>query len=156
MTIERKSLRFGHHALATLGAATLGATVFSIIFSIMLAMQGGGHLPGLSWLIVLTLACWLGVFILALPAAGLFFSLLWPVTRRRTPASGAICVIAGAAIGAILAPLVSPRHHGATLIQLAVFTATGVLIATAYLIIGNRLSKDSASRVSGGYDRVFE
>jgi hypothetical protein len=156
MTIERKSLRFGHHALATLGAATAGATIFSTIFLIMILLEGGGRLPGLSWLVVVTLACWFGVFIVALPAAGLVFSLLWPVTRRQTPAAGLICVIAGVAIGAVLAPLGSPRHHGASLMQLAVFSAIGALVAVAYLIIGNRFSKDTASSINPGFDTVFQ
>lgn len=156
MTIERKSLRFGHHALATLGAVTLGATIFSIIFLFMILLQGGSHVPGLPWLMIVLLACWFGVFILALPAAGLFFSLLWPVTRRRTPAAGVICVIAGVAIGAILAPMASTRHHDASLGQLAVFATTGMFIAIAYVVIGNRLSRDVAAGVSRGLATAFE
>lgn len=156
MTIERKSLRFSHHALATLGAVTLASTVFSIIFLIMIVFEGGGRVPGLSWLTIVILACWVGVFILALPAAGLFFSLLWPVTRRRTPAARMICMIAGVTIGVILAPMASPHHHGASLGQLAVFATTGVFIAIAYLTIGNRLSRDAATRVSRGLATAFE
>jgi hypothetical protein len=78
------------------------------------------------------------------------------VTRRQTPAANVICLIAGMAIGAILAPLASARHHHATLIQLGVFSVIGVLIAAAYRVIGSRLSMERSSRVAREFDTVFE
>jgi len=133
-------LRFAHHALAVLGAATIVATFFSLVWTAALAVAADGVVPGMTWLATMALLCWLGVFIVALPGAGMMLSLLWPVTRRGTPAAHIICLLAGFTLGVIVAPLASPDLHGATALQLAVFALTGAAVSACYLLIANRLS----------------
>ena len=134
---------FEHHALAVLAAAMVGSTAISLIWTTALGIAAGDRLPGLTWLVTLAVLFWLGVFIVALPSAGVILSLLWPVTRRGTVAANWICILAGAAMGIILAPLASPKLHGTTLLQLAAFAVAGAAIAASYLVIANRLSRDS-------------
>ncbi|WP_448663634.1 hypothetical protein ACG3SL_02865 [Sphingomonas sp. CJ20] len=141
MDTAKTPLRFGHHALAVLGAATLGATLFSAIWTAGLVAAAGAKLPGLTWIATAAVLCWLTVFLFALPAGGLVLSFLFPVTRRRTMAANAICLIAGAMIGVVLAPLASPALRGASPLQIAAFALTGLVIAGAYLAIGHRLSR---------------
>jgi hypothetical protein len=149
-------LRFGHHALAALGAAMLGSTIFSLIWSATLAVAAGDRMPGIAWLATLAAICWLGVFIIALPGAGVAFSLLWPITRRMTTAAKCICIGAGATIGIIFAPLSSPKFHGASIYQLCVFALTGAAIAVIYLAIIARFagSTNSASGNVGQLEPV--
>ncbi len=134
--------RFGHHAVAVLAAAMAGSTAFSLIWTTALAVATGVRSPGMTWLVTMAIACWLGVFIIALPTAGIAFSLLWPVIRRGTVASNLICMLSGTTVGIILAPLASPKLHGATLLQLAIFAAIGMAVAASYLVIANRLNRD--------------
>ena len=141
MVPKAQSLRFGHHALAVLGAAMLGSTVFSLIWSAALVIAAHNRLPGMTWLAMFTLLCWFGVFVIALPGAGLTLSLLWPITRRGTAAARWLCIIAGATMGVVLAPLASPKLHGATVIQLCIFALTGAGVAAIYLAITNRLGR---------------
>lgn len=142
MTTDLKPLRFGHHALAVLGAAMLGATVFALIWTTALAVAAYGRMPGLAWVLTLAVACWLGVFIVALPGAGIALSLVFPITRRQTVAGNCICLLVGASMGIILAPLASPKLHGATPVQLGVFALTGAAVAGFYLILGRRLGRN--------------
>jgi hypothetical protein len=133
--------RFGHHALAVLAAAMVGSTAFSLIWTTAAAVATGDRIPGLTWLVSMAVFSWLGVFIITLPSAGIVLSLLWPVTRRGTMAATWICILAGATIGIILAPLASPKLHGTTLLQLTIFMITGAAVAASYLVIANRLSR---------------
>jgi hypothetical protein len=135
--------RFGHHALAVLGAAMVGSTAFSLIWTTALGVEAADRLPGLTWLVTMAALFWLAVFIIALPSAGIILSVLWPVTRRGTVAANWICILAGATMGIILAPMASPKLQGTTLLQLAIFAVTGAGISASYLIIANRLSRDT-------------
>ncbi|MFA5970073.1 MAG: hypothetical protein WC816_12635 [Sphingomonas sp.] len=142
MITDLKPLRFGHHAFAVLGAAMLGSTVFSIILTTALAITANHRLPGAAGLATLAALFWLGVFIVALPGAGIVLTLLFPITRRRTSTANSICLIAGATTGVILAPVASLKFHGASALQIGVFALAGIAIAGFYLIIGGRLSRD--------------
>ena len=44
-------------------------------------------------------------------------------------------------MGVVLAPLASPKLHGATVIQLCIFALTGAGVAAIYLAITNRLGR---------------
>jgi len=79
----------------------------------------------------------------ALPGAGLLFSLLWPVTRRRSAATGPLCIVAGASLAVLLAPLASPKFHGATWLQLGVFACAGATIGASYFLLAKRLAPPS-------------
>lgn len=144
-------LRFIHHVLAVLAAAMLGATLFTVLWTTTLGISAGVRSPGLSWLAMLAVACWLGAFLLMLPSAAIVLSLLWPVTRRRTAAAGWICLIAGATTGIVVAPLASPKLHGATPLQLAASALLGAGVAALYRIVLNRLGRNAglAKGVSG-------
>ncbi|WEK47529.1 MAG: hypothetical protein P0Y56_04345 [Candidatus Andeanibacterium colombiense] len=145
MTGETQPRRFGHHALAVLAAAMAGSTAFSLIWTTAMAVAMGDRLPGLTWLVTMAVLFWLGAFLIALPSAGIVLSLLWPVTRRGTVAGNRICIVAGGATGLILAPLASPKMHGATLLQLAVFAVIGAGIAAAYVGMADRLGRGPRS-----------
>ncbi|OWK31805.1 hypothetical protein SPMU_01240 [Sphingomonas mucosissima] len=119
----------------------LGSTVFALIWTIALSTAPGGHFLGLTWLVTMAVLLWLSVFMIALPSAGLVLSLLWPVTRRGSAAANGICMLAGAVMGMILAPLASPQMLGTTAIQLTVFAAVGAVVAASYVVIANRLSR---------------
>lgn len=121
----------------------LGSTIFALIWSATLAVAAGDRMPGIAWLATLAAICWLGVFIIALPGAGIVFSLLWPITRRMTTAAKCVCIGAGATSGIIFAPLSSPKLHGASIYQLCVFALTGAAIAVIYLVIIVRLAGSS-------------
>lgn len=141
MTGNAPPLRFTQHALAVLAAALLGATLFAVLWTTALGITAGVRSPGLTWLAMLAVACWLGTFMLMLPSAAIVFSLLWPVTRRRTAAAGWICLVAGAATGILLAPLASPKLHGTTPLQLAAFAAIGAGVAALYRVLLKRLGR---------------
>jgi hypothetical protein len=137
MSTDSRPLRFSHHALAVLGPAMLGSTVFSLIWTVTLAVAANGQVPRL---VMLGILFWLGVFMIALPAAGFALSLLFPIVRRQTFVANCICLVAGATTGIILAPLGSAKLHGATLLQICTFAFTGAAVAGFYLIIGRRLN----------------
>lgn len=98
---------------------------------------------GLTWLVTLAAAFWLPMFTIALPSAGMILTLLWPVTRRGTVAANWICILAGATMGIILAPLASPKLLGTTMLQFTAFAVSGVAIAASYLLVANRLNRDA-------------
>ena len=139
MITKSKPLGFGRHALAVLGAVMLGSTIFSLIWSAGLAFAIGDRLPGVGWLLAMTIAAWLGVFIIALPTAGILLSLLWPITRSGTIAARGLCVLAGVTAGILASPLASPKFAGATLSQMGIFALTGAVIAAIYLLILQRV-----------------
>lgn len=132
----------------------LGSTIFSLIWTVGLAAAANDRLPGMAWLATMAVLCWLAVFIVALPGAGIVFSLLWPITRRRTAAAWWVCIIAGATMGIILAPLASPKLHSATWTQLCVFALAGAALAAFYLILANRLGRDARSAVTPSVPRA--
>ena len=141
MTSPTTPLRFGHHALAVLGAAMLAATGFAVATILLIRFLAGRDVPGPAWLAITALMVWLAFFLILLPGAGLIFSLLWPVTRRRTAAGAWICLLAGAATGMLLAPLASPGGHGASLRQLGLFLTFGIVTAALYLFLARRLAQ---------------
>ena len=141
MNAVRKKLGFGYHVLAVLAAAALGSTILSLTWIARLAIAVGDRSPGLSWFVTLAVLCWLTLFISTLPSAGLVFSLLWPVTRNRTAATGPLCIIAGASVGILLAPLASPKFHGATLTQLSMFAFIGATIGAIYFVFAKNLGR---------------
>ncbi|MET3712975.1 hypothetical protein ABIC65_003694 [Sphingomonas trueperi] len=143
MAGNAQPLRFTHHALAVLAAAMLAATLFSLLWTTTLGITTGVRAPGLTWLATMGVVFWLGIFVVALPSAAIVLSLLWPVTRRRTAVAGWICLIAGAATGIVLAPLASPKLHGATPLQLAAFALIGMAVSALYRILLRRLDRNS-------------
>jgi hypothetical protein len=88
----------------------------------------------------MTIVIWFGVFMIALPGAAIILSMLWPVTRRRTPASTVLCLLAGAAGGIILAPIAS-KGIGASAKQILFFALIGVVISLMYRIVAARLGR---------------
>lgn len=120
----------------------LGSTVLSVILTAALAIAANNRLPGAAWWATLAAVFWLGVFIVALPGAGIVLTLLFPITRRRTLAANSICLIAGGTTGVILAPAASWKFHGASALQIGTFALIGIMVAGIYLIIGGRLSQD--------------
>ncbi|WP_294250510.1 hypothetical protein [uncultured Sphingomonas sp.] len=143
MTGNAPPRRFTHHALAVLAAAMLGATLFEVLWTTMLGIHAGVRSPGPTWLAMLAMLCWLSTFAITLPSAAIVFSLLWPVTRRRTVAAGWICLVAGAATGILLAPLASPQLQGTTLLQLLTFALIGAGVAALYRVLLHRLGRSS-------------
>lgn len=148
MIAELRPLRFSHHALAVLGAVMLGSTIFSLMWTAMLAAAADARLPGMLWLVTLSVLFWLSAFLVAFPGAGFVLSLLWPLTRRRTVAAKWICVIACATMGVILAPLANARLQGTTWLQLLVFALIGTAVAALYLLILDRLSRDARPKIA--------
>lgn len=143
MNVFPKPLRFGHHALAVLGATMLGSTVFSLIWTTALAVTANSRLPGSAWLAEVACIFWLGFFMIDLPSAGFVLSLLFPITLRRTAIANSICLGAGATMGVILAPLASPKFHGATLLQILAFALIGAVIAGLYLMLVGWFSRNA-------------
>lgn len=141
MTTRRISLSFGHHALAVLGAAIFGSTIFSLLWTTILAIAANERMPGITWLVTLAALFWVAVFIVALPSAGLVFSMFWRVTRRKTVAANWICLLAGATTGIVMAPLASSKFQGTTLLQLLAFTLMGAGVAAIYLVILHRVER---------------
>lgn len=116
----------------------LGSTIFALIWSVLLANAAGVQTVGMARLATLAMIFWLGVFVVSLPSAGIVLTLLWPITRRRTQAAGWLCIIAGATLGIVLAPIASPEFRGTTGLQLSVFGLTGAAIAAIYLFLTKR------------------
>jgi len=136
-----RPLRFTHHALAVLAAAMLGATLFAVLWTTMLGIHAGVRSPGPTWLAMLAVLCWLSTFAITLPSAAIVFSLLWPVTRRRKAAAAWLCLVAGATTGILLAPVASPKLHGASPLQLLTFALIGAGVAAIYCILLRRLGR---------------
>jgi hypothetical protein len=139
----RQPIRFGQHSIAVLSAAILGSTIVAVVLAAALAIGTLDRPMGPTWLVTIAISTWIGVFMLALPGAAIILSLLWPVTRRRTPASDVVCLIAGATGGIVLAPLASSRMQGASLRQILLFAAIGTALALIYLVVAARLSRRS-------------
>jgi hypothetical protein len=145
MQIAPQPLRFGHHALAVLSATMVGSTVFALISTVAIAILARVPIP-VSLLASVTLACWFLVFFFSLPGAAILFSLLWPSTRRGTPAGAWICVIAGATLGVVLAPFGAKHPGGATLMQIALLGLTGAMIGALYVLFARRMARSSNPR----------
>lgn len=143
MLITPQPLRFSHHALAVLASAMLGSTVFAVLTAIAIAILSGGSLPGGAWLVWLAIASWFAAFILALPGAAILFSLLWPTTRHGTAAGIWLCVIGGAMVGILAAPLASARHVSASPKQMVLFAVTGAAFGLLYVFFARRLARSS-------------
>jgi hypothetical protein len=138
MTTFPQPLRFGQHSLAVLGAAMLGSTIFALISTAAIAVLARAPMS-VSWFAVIALACWFTVFLFALPGAAIVFSLLWPATRQGTAAGAWICVIAGAALGIVLAPF--GTSNGATWMQMALPGLTGAVIGVLYVALARRMAR---------------
>ena len=120
----------------------LGATISALLWAATVLITAQGRLPGWGWLATVTILFWLVMFCLALPAAGLVLSLLFPILRRRTAAANGICLLAGATTGLILAPLASAKLHGGTIPQLCLFALIGATVSGLYLLLCGRLARD--------------
>jgi hypothetical protein len=140
-------IRFGHHSVAVLSAALLGSTIVAVVLTAGLAIDTIQQPMGAAWLATMAIAIWIGVFIVALPGAAIILSLIWPVTRRRTAASDAVCVMAGATGGIILAPLASSRMQGASFRQILLFAAIGAALALIYLVVAARLGRKPSAAI---------
>ena len=125
----------------------LGATIVALVLTALLAVESIQRPMGPAWLAAMAIAMWIGVFVLALPSAAIIFSVLWPVTRRRTAASNAVCLIAGATGGIILAPLASSKMQGASIGQILLFAAIGATVALIYLAVAARLGHWSSASI---------
>lgn len=136
----RQPTGFGQHSVAVVSAAMLGATFVTIIITIWMTIETFQRPMESSLLATLAIAIWFGVFLYALPGAAIIFSLLWPVTRRRTKASNAICLMAGATIGIILAPTASSNMQDASVRQILLFAAIGAVVALIYLLMAAKLA----------------
>jgi hypothetical protein len=143
----RQPIHFGQHSVAVLSAAMLGSTVVALVFTAWLALETVERPMGTTWLGTMAIATWIGVFITALPGAAIILSILWPVTRRQTAASNAICLIGGATGGIILAPLASSRMQGASLSQILLFATIGAAFALIYLFSAATLGRRSSTTV---------
>jgi hypothetical protein len=146
MRTDRQPLRFAQHAMAVLAAALLGSTIVTLLSVAAMVLLAKGPLPGAGWLVGVTLACWFTIFILALPGVGITFTLLWPATRHGTAAGGWICVLAGATLGMVLAPLGAAGGNGATLTQIAALGGIGAVIGAVYVAFARRMAKGPARR----------
>jgi hypothetical protein len=143
----RQPIRFSQHSVAVLSAAMLGSTIVALVLTALLAVETIQRPIGPVWLATMAIAMWIGVFIVALPGAAIIFSVLWPVTRRRTAASKAVCLIAGTTGGIILAPLASTRMQGASVRQILLFAAIGAAVALIYLAVAARLGRRSSASI---------
>ena len=146
--LVRQPIPFGQHSVAVLSAAMLGSTLVALILTSWLAIGAIQRPMSSAWLATMAIAIWVGVFMVALPGAAIILSVLWPVTRRRTGASTAICVIAGATGGTILAPLASNKMHGVSAGQTLLFASVGAAVALIYIVIAARLGRGPASSLS--------
>jgi hypothetical protein len=140
MRTSSPPLRFSQHVLAVLCTATLGSTIFTLIWTAAMVTLTQASLPA-GWLAGVLIASWIAVFMMALPGAAIVFSLLWPATRHGSVAGMWICVIAGAALGIVLAPLASPNWTGASLRQIALFAVTGAAFGGLYVACARRLAE---------------
>lgn len=143
MLMAPQPLRFSHHALAVLASALLGSTVFAVLTTVAIAILSGDSFPGGAWLVWLAIASWFAAFVLALPGAAILFSLLWPTTRHGTAAGTWLCVIGGAVVGILAAPLASARHVSASPRQMILFAVTGAAFGLLYVFFARRLARSS-------------
>ena len=118
-----------------------GAVIFALVYTAAWAPELVEQWRGPVWLAAVVAYCWFGTFMIALPSAGIVFSVFWPVIRRGTVAANCICILAGVTMGVFLASLVSSATRGGALLQLAIFAAIGATIAVSYLVIVNRLGR---------------
>src|SRR4051812_16551889 len=98
-------LSFRHHALSVLVAAVIGSAIVTSGWTVALLIALHGRPVDPANIGLMSIAAWFGIGLIALPSAGLILSLLWPVTRRATIASGIVCVLAGMAAGLIVSPM---------------------------------------------------
>ena len=127
-----RALRFRHHLASVLLAATAGSAVPALILPVLMLLTGQAMAIGLGGTVVVTLIVWLGVALMAVPAAALVLALLWPLTRRGTAGGRWVCVTAGITAGLLLAPLGSKGWHGASPTQMLIFALTGAVVAGLY------------------------
>jgi hypothetical protein len=139
MTTEPRVPRFSHHAFAVFGAVMLGATILSLGTGMIFMIDPGVRMQGAPVILTLTAFIWLAIFIVAMPGAGIAFSLLWPITRRMTTEAKAICVLAGVTTGIVFASTANLQHH-VTVKELGFFMLAGATIAVIYLVIVDRIT----------------
>jgi len=145
MNSALQPLRFGHHALAVLGSALLGSTIFALISAVAIAALTRVPLS-MTWFAWIAIACWFAAFLVALPGTAIMFSLLWPVTRRGTAAGAWLSVISGATLGIVLAPFASKGFVGTTWTQILLFAFIGAAFGALYVLFSRRLTQSSPSR----------
>ena len=125
-------LGFGRHSLAVLGATLGVATLLASFAGLMVGLRVGAA-PGLG----IALYVWLGTFLLALPAAGLVFTLAWPLLRRAPGNWQAIAVALGLAAGfAMIWTNYAMVGRTVPLNSLAVATLLGAVGGAFYWRIG--------------------
>ena len=135
-----RPIRFGQHALAVLAAASFGTTLVTACWTVALSFAASGRPLGTP-IGTLAFLCRLSVMLVALPCAGVVLSLLWPVTRRGSTASSGICILAGAVMGIVVAPMWSPQWQGWALSELPIFTLSGAAIAACYIFVLRQLGR---------------
>lgn len=137
MGIAAAPLRFSHHLVGVLAGSAVGPACAALALAVMMGVAG---YPA-RLLVEAFLLGWLAIGLLAVPAAAVVLSLLWPVTRRGTTAARWVCVTAGVTAGILLAPLSSKGMQGASPKQMLVFAAIGVVVAGVYCLTVARLGR---------------
>ena len=144
----RQPIRFGYHSVAVLGAAMLASTFFAVVLTIWYGIESRQPSVGFSLLAVIATAVWFSIFVLALPGEAIIFSVLWPVTRKRTATSNAICLVAGTTAGIILASGAGDGIPGSSPRQLLLFAGIGAVYALIYLTVAATLGRERPSAKS--------
>lgn len=131
---KHDQIPFGRHAVAALGSSMLVATgVALLIFALLLLEPRARVLNTGQMIAVLSSLVWAGTFLIAFPTSGLAFSLLWPVTRHRRAGVETLCIVAGATLGIVLAPIGSEDMASPSGIQLLTFALIGAATGGAYV-----------------------
>jgi hypothetical protein len=134
-------LSFAHRSLAVLGAAMATATAMALIFAATLAIEHP-QLLRQRFAVVMLPVIWLSVLMIVLPLGAVVLSLLWPLTRRMTPAADAICALAGIATALLLTPALLPAGETMGWKMFALLTMLGFTAGGFYIVIARQLCRD--------------
>ena len=129
---------FKRHVTAVLGANFVTATVLAVYVGALTAFESGSP----SLVLMIATVTWLGVFAIAAPASGLFFTIAFPLLRRAQARGLLLSVLLGAAggFGSIWAnyAAVGKQASGS---ELGTATLLGAILGGAYWIIADKTSK---------------
>jgi len=125
---------FKRHVTAVIGANFIAATALAVYGGALTALRSGS--PSL----VLTIATvmWIGVFAIAAPASGLFFTIAFPLLRRARERGLLISVLLGAAGGyASIWANYAAVGKAASVAELGTATLLGAILGGAYWTIAS-------------------
>jgi hypothetical protein len=133
---------FKRHVTAVIGANFVAATVLAVYVGGLTAFESRSA----SLVLMISTVTWLGVFAIAAPASGLFFTIAFPLLRRARARGLLISVLLGALGGyATMWSNYAAVAKQASASELGTATLLGAILGGVYWLIAGRAARTATS-----------